>query len=64
MQTRDGVEREKHVHVSCLDAVLAVESRWAGIRRVGGAIGGQLGVFVGVAMAEENMWMREVDVVM
>jgi hypothetical protein len=47
-----------------LDAVLAVESRWAGIRRVGGAIGGQLGVFVGVAMAEENMWMREVDVVM
>ena len=62
MQTRDGVEREKHVHISCLDAVLAVESRWPGIRSAGGAIGGQLSVFVGVGLAEGNMWMRELDV--
>ena len=64
MQTRDGVEREKHVHIPCLDAVLAVESRWAGIRRAGGATGGKLGVFVGVTMAEGNMWVRELDMVM
>jgi hypothetical protein len=64
VQTRYCVEGEEHVHVACLNRILAVQGSGAGGGGVGRACGGQLGVLVvRVAMGERDVWVWEMDMV-